>query len=109
MCFFSVFEGQEIGESCPKNSKFSSGKTYIPTIFSKKSFPFCKKFAPKIMLLPGKNINCQHLPNFLKKKSTPYIHHVYPGFSFTLVETHCTNAHSQLLIPLKTVVHIPTY
>ncbi len=39
--------------------------------FLKKEFSILRKFAPKTMLLPGKSINCQHLPNFLKQNQFP--------------------------------------
>lgn len=71
MCFFSVFEGQELRESCPKNSKFSSGKTYFPTIFSKKSFPFCKNLPQKLCCCPARTEIVNICPTFFKNNQLP--------------------------------------
>jgi hypothetical protein len=80
--FFSIFGGQKIDESCPKNSKCSqncSGKTYFPQFSQKTVFHFVK-IRPKNYAANRQEHKPATFAQLFKTNTIPYMYHVYWGF-----------------------------
>jgi hypothetical protein len=108
--FFQFLKVKKLVKAPPKTVnlvEIAVKKHIFPQFSQKRIFHFAK-CCSKNYAAAGQEHKTSTFAQLCFKTQLPIFIMFIQGFSFTFVETLCTNAHSQLLIPLKAVIHITT-